>query len=65
VGKLFDLAVEASKGEIVGTLFHAESAEQARAFRQDLFPGCNVMAVCMTASLEPRTTRTQPPGVKP
>jgi len=45
VGKLFDLAVEASKGEIVGTLFHAESAEQARAFRQDLFPGCNVMAV--------------------
>ena len=45
VGKLFDLAVEVSKGEIVGTLFHAESAEQARAFGKDLFPGCNVMAV--------------------
>ena len=39
VGKLFDLAVEVSKGEIVGTLVHAESAEQARAFGQDLFPG--------------------------
>ena len=45
MGKLFDLAVEVSKGEIVGTLVHAESAEQARAFGQDLFPGCNVMAV--------------------
>ena len=45
MSKLFDLAVEVSKGEIVGTLIHAESAEQARAFGQDLFPGCNVMAV--------------------
>ena len=45
VGKLYDLAVEISKDEIVGTLVHAESAEQARAFGQDLFPGCNVMAV--------------------
>ena len=40
-----DLAVEISKDEIVGTLVHAESAEQARAFGRDLFPGCNVMAV--------------------
>ena len=45
VGKLFDLAVEVSKGKIVGTLVHAESAEQVRAFGRDLFPGCNVMAV--------------------
>ena len=45
MGKLFDLAVEVSKDEIVGTLVHAESPEQARAFGQDLFPGCNVMAV--------------------
>lgn len=45
LGKLYDLAVEVSKGEIVGTLVHAESAEQARAFGRDLFPGCNVMAV--------------------
>ena len=39
MGKLFDLAVELSKGGIIGTLVHAESAEQARAF------GCNVMPV--------------------
>ena len=45
VGKLYDLAVEIGKGEIVGTLVHAESPEQARAFGQDLFPGCNVMVV--------------------
>ena len=45
VGKLFNLAVELSKGEIIGTLVHAASAEEARAFGQDLFPGCNVMAV--------------------
>ena len=45
MGKLYDLAVEIGKGEIVGTLVHAESPEQARAFGQDLCPGCNVMAV--------------------
>ena len=45
MGKLYDLGVEISKDEIVGTLVHAESAEEARAFGQDLFPGCNVMAV--------------------
>ncbi|MGA0162354.1 MAG: hypothetical protein ACO3JW_10925 [Vulcanococcus sp.] len=45
MGKLFNLAVELSKGEIVGTLVHAASAEEARAFGRDLFPGCNVMAV--------------------
>ena len=28
MGKLFDLAVEVSKGEIAGTLVHAESADQ-------------------------------------
>ena len=39
MGKLFDLAVEVSKGGIIGTLVHAESSEQARAF------GFNVMAV--------------------
>ena len=45
LGKLFNLTVEVSKGEIIGTLVHAESAEQAREFGWDLFPGCNVMAV--------------------
>ena len=45
MGKLFDLAVEVSSGEIVGTLVHADSAEQARAFGRELFPGCRVMAV--------------------
>jgi len=45
VGKLYDLAVEISKDEIVGTLVHAVSAEQARAFGRDLFPGFKVMAV--------------------
>ena len=45
MGKLYDLAVEISKGEIVGTLVHADSAEQARAFGREMFPGCGVMAV--------------------
>ena len=45
MGKLYDLAVEIAKDEIVGTLVHADSAEQARAFGRELFPGCNVMAV--------------------
>ena len=45
MGKLYDLAGESSKDEIVGTLVHADSAEQARAFGRDLFPGCRVMAV--------------------
>ena len=45
MGKLYDPAVEISNGEIVRTLVHTESTEQARAFGRDFFPGCKVMAV--------------------
>ena len=45
VSKLYDLAVEISKDEIVGALVHADGPEQARAFGREMFPGCRVMAV--------------------
>ena len=38
MGKLYDLAVEISKDEIVGALVHADGPEQARAFGRECSP---------------------------